>query len=160
MRPLSEMPPPWSHAGCDWVLAQERAQNKHLIIPNPIPKETKVDEKMFTKASKQVALLEEKLDSMVRALDNTTAELSREKKKNTTGRDERALYVNCDGSIRNASPISDGNGPLREVHVEEFTTPNAYDVRRPGLESYPFHRRRTYRLVFSQGRLHVYQEIG
>lgn len=83
-------------------------------------------------------------------------------------RDERALYVNKDGTMK-CAPVHAGVrpemqftvGPMREVFFEELPW---YEFERlAGRDSYPGTRgksmRRNYRLAFSQGSLHVYQEV-
>ena len=95
------------------------------------------------------------------AHENTLRALSKANERKAVMRDDRALYVNLDGTTRNAAPYYDGrcDGPAREVNLDElqpggWITVNKFSQYTP-VES----RRRRYRLVFSQGSLHVYQEV-
>jgi len=81
----------------------------------------------------------------------------------------RALYINLDGSMKYGAVVVmqedllAGYGPAREVKLDELL-PGQMDEVFPGGRFDPSarvkHYRRHYRLAFSQGALHVYQELG
>lgn len=75
--------------------------------------------------------------------------------------DHRALYVNLDGSTRNAPVMAGPEGPMREVRFEELQPGSIRYIEDPSrYGAYIKPTRRIYRLAFTQGStLHVYQEV-
>lgn len=80
-------------------------------------------------------------------------------------RDERALYINFNGTMSNTKLTSNGNGPAREVTFEQFDGPRPGSLLGSAQDYSSWanqgvrHTQRRYLLQFSQGALHVYREV-
>lgn len=75
---------------------------------------------------------------------------------------DRALYVNLDGSLKNTGVYLESmSGGYRIAYTVYFTEFPRVEPRQAGRADYARQdmTRRGYRLQFSQGKLHVYQEV-
>jgi hypothetical protein len=123
---------------------------------------------MLGQVQSHLANIEGQLASTKAQLNIRTKELAQEKglRQSMMKREERALYVNRDGSTKVTSVAAEPDPsrhnecrPARTVNVAEMgPMPLALDYH-DVPPSYTKPTYRTYRLMFSQPSLHVYQEV-
>lgn len=116
---------------------------------------TKLDEVKSTVAN---------LEGQVARLERGNKELQGRVEAQTKFVQDRALYVNQDGSIRNTGvylePVAASFQEYQIAKTVAFTEIARMELRDYGRDNWaPQQTRRAYRLMFSQGKLHVYQEV-